>query len=195
MNRLVPALAMAALLVLPAAAHSTVIVYTAFMDGPSEAPPNASPGTGFVTVTYDSVAQTLDIDATFTGLIGPTTVAHIHCCTAAPLTGAIGVAVTPGTLPGFPVGVTSGGYVAQIDLTLTSSYTGTFLTAAGGTAAGAEAALVTGMNDGHAYFNIHSSVFTGGEIRGFLVPVPVPAAAWLLGSALAGLWGVRRLRS
>lgn len=194
MNRLVPALAIAALLGLPTAAHSTVIVYTAFMDGPSEAPPNASPGTGFVTVTYDSVAQTLDIDATFTGLIGPTTVAHIHCCTAVPFTSTIGVAVTPGTLPGFPVGVTSSAYLAQIDLTLTSSYTAGFLTGAGGTAAGAEAALVAGMNGGHAYFNIHSSVFTGGEIRGFLVPVPVPAAAWLLGSALAGLWGARRLR-
>ncbi|WP_424206737.1 VPLPA-CTERM sorting domain-containing protein [Sulfuricaulis sp.] len=46
------------------------------------------------------------------------------------------------------------------------------------------------MADGHAYFNIHTSMFTGGEIRGFLAPVPIPAAAWLFGSGLLGLIGV-----
>ena len=38
--------------------------------------------------------------ASFSGLSGTTTVAHIHCCTASPGTGTIGVAVTPVTLPG-----------------------------------------------------------------------------------------------
>jgi len=36
----------------------------------------------------------------------------------------------------------------------------------GGTAAGAEAALVGGLAAGQAYFNIHTSPFPGGEIRG-----------------------------
>ncbi|WP_424206600.1 CHRD domain-containing protein [Sulfuricaulis sp.] len=50
------------------------------------------------------------------------------------------------------------------------------------------------MADGHAYFNIHTSMFTGGEIRGFLAPVPIPAAAWLFGSGLLGLMGIARQR-
>ena len=60
-------------------------------------------GTGSVALVFDTVANTLDIDADWTGLSGTTTVAHIHCCTASPFTGTVGVAVTPGTLPGFPV--------------------------------------------------------------------------------------------
>lgn len=75
------------------------IALTASLGGPTEFPPNASPGTGFATVSYDTVGQALTISATFAGLVGTTTVAHIHCCTATTLTGHIGVAVTPGTLP------------------------------------------------------------------------------------------------
>src|SRR5690606_9403165 len=52
-----------------------------------------STGSGHVTVVYDDVAQTLAIEALFTGLTGETTVAHIHCCTTPP--GTAGVAITP----------------------------------------------------------------------------------------------------
>jgi hypothetical protein len=66
-----------------------------------------------------------------------------------------------------------------IDLTLTSSFTGGptgFLNVfGGGTAAGAEAALVTGLLAGRAYLNVHTSFAPGGEIRGFLQEIP-PAA-------------------
>ncbi len=47
------------------------------------------------------------------------------------------------------------------------------------------------------YINIHSQAFTGGEIRGQVLAVsqiPLPAALWLFGSALAGLLGVRSRR-
>ncbi len=71
-------------------------------------------GSGFVTVDYDNVANTLLINANWSGLSGVTTVAHIHCCTAAPGTGTVGVAVTPGTLPGFPVGVSAGSYTSPL---------------------------------------------------------------------------------
>lgn len=168
-------------------ASASVFSYYANLDGPSESPPNASPGTGYATVDYDNVAKTLLINATFSGLIGTTTQAHIHGATAAPFTSTAGVAVTPGTLPGFPLGVTSGLYATTLDLTLTSTYTTGFLTANGGTAAGAEAGLAAAMASGRTYFNIHSSFAGGGEIRGFLTAVPEPGSLALLGLGGAAL--------
>lgn len=143
-------------------------------------------GSGQVRLTFDTDLHQLAITADWAGLSGQTTVAHIHCCVAAP--GTVGVAVTPGTLPMFPVGTSSGTYARLLDLTLASTYTGGFLAGAGGTAAGAEARLLNGLRAGQAYFNIHTNAFPGGEIRGFLAPVPEPASWALLiaGFAVAG---------
>ncbi|HET9044847.1 MAG TPA: CHRD domain-containing protein [Burkholderiales bacterium] len=146
-------------------------------------------GSGFVTADYDSTAHTLSISANWSGLSGTTTVAHIHCCTAAENAGTIGVAVTPGTLPGFPVGATAGSYISPVlDLTVASTYTAAFVTnfAANGLLENAEEALIAGFDSGRAYFNIHSTTFPGGEIRGFL-RVPEPGTLALLGLALGAL--------
>lgn len=54
------------------------------------------------------------------------------------------------------------------------------------------AAELDNLANGMLYFNVHTPGNPGGEIRGQIVaasPVPVPAAAWLLGSALLGLAG------
>ena len=154
-----------------------------------------SSGFGSALVVYDSVAHTLVVNFDWNNLTGTTTVAHIHCCVDPP--GTIGVATYPMTFPGFPTGTTSGTYSSPtpIDLTLTSSYTGGFLTNfGGGTAAGAEAALISGLLAGQAYLNVHSTFSPGGEIRDFLTVVPEPGTYALFASALAALAVVRLRR-
>src|SRR6516162_5415276 len=150
-------LALAAALIPPIpAAHATIMTYAASLTGPGESPPNTSPGTGSATVITDDVANTLSvINVTFQGLEGTTTASHIHCCTASPFTGTAGVATMVPTFANLPLGVTSGDFSQVLDLTMTSAYNPAFVTANGGTAAGAEAALLGGLAAGEAYLNIH----------------------------------------
>ncbi len=169
-------------------AHATIYTFDALLSGANESPANASPGIGFAVVNYDSAANTLQVQALFAGLIGTTTASHIHAATASPFTGTAGVATTIPTFAGFPLGVTTGLYSSILDLTLASSYNPAYVTANGGTTAGAQAALVTAMFDGKSYLNIHTTAFPGGEIRGFLTLVPEPSTF-----ALAGLGGMGML--
>ena len=62
---------------------------------------------------------------------------------------------------------------------LTTSFSASFLAANGGTADSAFAALIAGLDAGNAYFNIHTTAFPGGEIRGQLAAVPEPGT-WML---------------
>ena len=180
-TRLAVALA-ATVLALPASAAK--IVFFTTMDGPSEAPPVDSPGTGWARVTFNDVALTMKVEAMFEDLVGNTTVAHIHCCTAEPGVATVGVATQPGTFLGWPVEVTSGSYLNTFDMSVPASYTAGFLAANGGTPAGAFASLLAGLEAGRGYFNVHTRFAPGGEIRGFLVRVPEPGALVLIGLGL-----------
>ena len=173
---------------------ASVITYFANLDGPSESPTNASPGTGFALITVDNLLNTMRLQVSFSGLLGTTTASHIHSPTPSPFTGTAGVATTTPSFVGFPLGVTSGTFDNTLNLTLASSYNPAFVTANGGTPASAEAALLAGIAAGEAYLNIHSSVFGGGEIRGFLIAVPEPATLGLVGLALVGLLAFGRKR-
>ena len=147
-------------------------IYWASLSGPAEAPPNISPGTGKALVTIDAVANTMRVQATFSGLLAGVTASHIHAPTAVAGTGTAGVATTLPTFPGFPSGVTAGTYDQTFNMLLASSYNPAYITNNGGTPASAFAALRTAIGAGKAYLNIHSTMFPGGEIRGFLTACP-----------------------
>jgi hypothetical protein len=176
-------------------ASAAVFNYTVNLTGPSEFPANASPGTGSGTISYDSTSHLLSLNVSFTGLTGTTTASHIHAPTTVSGVGSeavasaaqtAGVATTTPSFALFPLGVTSGVFANVLDLTQGSSWNAAYVTANGGTNASAEAAFALALAQGKAYWNIHTSTFGGGEIRGFATPVPEPAALALLGGVLVG---------
>ena len=177
-------------------ADANVLVYTASLSGPNESPANASPGTGFGTITIDDILNTMRVQFSFSGLTGTTSAAHIHAATAVAGTGTAGVATQTPFFAGFPTGVTAGTMDTTFDMTLASSFNASYITANGGTPLSAFAALEAAANGGKAYLNIHTSTFGGGEIRGFLTPVavPEPASVVLLGLGGSALGMARHRR-
>ncbi|MGA7178651.1 MAG: CHRD domain-containing protein [Thiobacillaceae bacterium] len=178
--------AMLAGVVTPSSA--TILTFDANLSGSAETPPNPSSATGDAIITFDTISNLLSVDIAFSGLLASATAAHIHCC-ASPGTN-ISVAVA---FPGFP-NATSGTYSNTFDLLNASIYTSSFLTNGGGTAAGAESALIAGLSAGMAYVNIHDATYPGGEVRGFanqVATVPEPSTLLLLSTAAIGL-AIRR---
>ena len=165
-------------------------IYWVSLSGPAEVPANNSPGTGKAMVTIDVAANTMRVQANFSGLLAGVTACHIHAPTAVAFTGTAGVATTLPTFAGFPSGVTFGTYDQTFNMLLATSYNPSYVTNNGGTTATAFAALRTAIAAGRSYLNIHSTMFPGGEIRGFLnacptINVSIPDAFALGGGVLA----------
>ena len=150
--------------------------------GSSESSPNSSPATGFVTITLNN--RTLSVLLNWAGLTGgATTAGHLHCCAAPGSDAGVAVGFT-----GFPA-VTTGNYSNTFNLTNPDVYSNAFRNVAGGgTAAGAETALINGLNAGNAYVNIHNARFPTGELRANVTVTPEPSSVLLMAVGLGGLF-------
>jgi CHRD domain len=179
----------AAALMLPApAARAIPMTFGGILSGANEAPPNNSPGGGTVTVVLDPTAETIQILASFFGLTTPDVAAHIHCCqTTLGTPPTVGVATTVPAFAGFPLQVTQGTYLSPLfSLEDPSFYNPGFVTLQGGLEQ-AETALITGIENGLTYFNIHTTQFPGGELRTQLLPLGVQVPAPIVGAGVPGL--------
>ena len=179
----------AAVTLAASAAQGAIVQYAASLNGPSESPPNQSPATGSATFAYDTDTHSLTISIIFSGLVGTTTVAHIHADTAVAGTGTAGVA---SGLTSWTTGLQSGSYTSTIDLLSPASYNPEYLAAHGGTTASAIPDLIYTMGNGSAYLNLRTTAYTDGEIRGFITLVPAPGMLALIG--MCGVLTGRRRR-
>lgn len=154
------------LLLATAPAQAATITLTSTLNGLSSAPQNGSAATGTALMSYDDISNLFNLSIDITGINkSALTASHIHL-------GGSGV---------------NGGVVYGLGTTAwNDTATGMNLILTGGTFPGANS---LDLLAGNTYLNIHTGAFPGGEIRGQLTAVPVPAAVWLLGSGLLGLLG------
>ena len=133
---------------LAACSRAQVVQFNASLNSAQESPASTSGATGSAIMLYDVNANTFDLIVTINNFANPVIASHIH-------EGAPGVA---------------GPVVTPLGAETVYTRTGNTLTATfrGITHLGTKLTL---LQNG-AYYNVHSSQFPGGEIRGQLIAVP-----------------------
>ena len=129
-------------------------LFTVTLSGAQEVPPNGSPGTGTGSVELNGAETHIAVRLSWSGLSGNAFAAHIH--------GPAGPGVAAGIVFGFtgvPAG-TTGSIPTQV-FSITP-------------------AQVTQLKAGQFYFNVHSTSFEGGEIRGQIVDTVTPSCSYTI---------------
>jgi len=153
--------------------------FSASLAGGNEVPPINSAGTGAFEMT---IRDTITFSLTFSGLSSPLTVSHLHFAPTKVSGGVMIFLCGGGNQPACPA-ATSG--------TITGTITAANVTGPSGqgiTPGDLDSALAAVRSD-LSYANMHTTMFPGGEIRGFLVAVPEPSSM-----ALAGLGALALVR-
>ena len=133
------------LCVRPAAAE-TLVAYTAVLNGAQEVPPQASPSQGVALVLLIKETNIVCYRISYSELAGTEILAHFHGPAAPGTSAPVVVNISPAPSP---FGSPKHGCVP-----FTKD-------------------LVKDLNKGLLYLNVHSSVATGGEIRGQILPSKV----------------------
>jgi hypothetical protein len=133
-------------------------IYRVELTGAQEVPANASPGIGTATVRIDIASRVFTVFGSYSNMMSPVTLAHIHG--PAHRGANAGVAVALST-----TGRTSGTFSGSGVLTTAELH-----------------AIV----DGSAYLNVHTEMFVGGEIRGQIDSVPRSGSPNAAGLAISG---------
>lgn len=134
-------------------ARSQTTYFKAVMDGSQEVPANASFASGVVIVKYDATTKSFQLTGDYQNLTTALSGSHVHSPAAPGATAGVLFAITN-------TGGTSGTLKASATLTLAQ-----------------EADLVAG----NMYVNVHSSTYTGGEIRGQLTSTTVGQTDYFTG--------------
>jgi hypothetical protein len=140
----VAGLSVAALLTGGPAAFARQIHFTAKLSGGGEAPPNQSPARGHVDATLDTDTNTLTWRVTYSGLSAAPTGAH------------------------FNGPVAYSGLTAEVNAPIQVDTSGPLRSPFGGTAV-IDATQTKDLKGKRWYFNLHSTKFPNGEIRGPVV--------------------------
>lgn len=167
--------------VVPGLASAVSIPFVATLDGAQEVPPRTTTGSGSATglLTGDPGSYVFTYTINYGGLTGTiaSPFAHIHNA--------------PAGSNGPIVHDLDGANAAPIAGSTSGTITGDWrFDDASKPLTDALAMLLIG---GDMYFNIHTTAFPGGEIRGQLSAIPEPSAILLLAAGAAGL-GVVAIR-
>ncbi len=92
-------LALAACLAAASPLLAETVTYKANLAAAAEVPPNDSPATGTVTVTFDTATKKLTWQGSYTGLSGPATAGHFHGPADPGKNAGVAVPITPNTSP------------------------------------------------------------------------------------------------